>query len=67
MTLPVLTRMKKVLNTSPAEISPFSANFPPYQKSNAQERNDRHGEQSITIPVVQALFTAALFGSSCAF
>ncbi|KAH0453469.1 hypothetical protein IEQ34_017793 [Dendrobium chrysotoxum] len=59
--------MKKVLNTSPTEISPFSANFPPYQKSNAQDRNDKHGEQPIAIPVIQALFTATLFGSSCAF
>ncbi|CAM0882485.1 unnamed protein product [Alopecurus aequalis] len=65
ISFPVLTKTKKVLKTSPAEISPACANFPPYQKSSAHDKNVRQGESPVVIPATHDFFLAFLNGSSC--
>uniref|UniRef100_A0A0D3ETI5 Uncharacterized protein n=1 Tax=Oryza barthii TaxID=65489 RepID=A0A0D3ETI5_9ORYZ len=62
---PVLTKTKNVLKTSPAEISPDCANFPPYQKSRAHDKNERQGDSPVVIPATHDFFLALFSGSSC--
>lgn len=66
MTFPVLTRMKKVLKTSPADICPDSTSFPPNQKSKAHDMKVRHCAEPIPIPASHDFFLASFLGSSCA-
>uniref|UniRef100_A0A0A9BS48 Uncharacterized protein n=1 Tax=Arundo donax TaxID=35708 RepID=A0A0A9BS48_ARUDO len=66
ISFPVLTRTKKVLKTSPAEISPDCASFPPYQKSSAHDKNERQGDNPVVSPATHDFFLAFFNGSSCA-
>ncbi|KAJ0495746.1 hypothetical protein HanRHA438_Chr03g0099311 [Helianthus annuus] len=64
ITFPVLINIKNVLKTSPADISPASTSFPPYQKSKAQQINVNPCARPIPIPANHAFFLASFLGPS---